>query len=298
MARRRSGNTDPSSHPHGHDRRTLFDERHRARSERFDRDPRVSRSLGSGADVASQSADRYEGPERRRGEYGRPQYESGGYDPYAGSRPRAGSGYGGYGESPGEGAAGYDSGRNYAAEPGWGPGYGERSEQDPRFGRSTPPSGPSGRDESFAGHGGSSRGGVGQGHPRSREQRARRGPKGYERSDERLKEDVCERLMWSDDIDASEVTVEVKSGVVHLDGAVPERRMKHAIEDVVDECPGVKDIENRIKVTYGEHREVHADAQQPQSSPRASVGTPSGSGVSGMADSSSSGGGSTGGRSG
>jgi len=33
-----------------------------------------------------------------------------------------------------------------------------------------------------------------------------------------------------------------------LDGTVPERRMKHAIEDLVDACPGVQDIDNRIRV--------------------------------------------------
>lgn len=300
MARRHQDEAEAPHHPHGHDRQTLFDERHRGHSERFDRDPRIARSLGSGADMASQSGSRYEGPERRRNDHGRPQYESGGYDPHGGQRPRPGSGYGGYGETPGEGAGGYDSGRNYAAEPGWGPGYGERPEQDARFGRSMPQAAAGERRESLSRRSVHSQGAAseeGRHASQSRGARARRGPKGYERSDERLKEDVCERLMWAEDIDASEVSVDVNAGVVVLEGAVPERRMKHAIEDLVDACLGVKDIENRIKVTYGEHREVHAEEQQGKSSPRASVGTPSGSGISGMSDSSSSGGAATGGRS-
>jgi osmotically-inducible protein OsmY len=75
----------------------------------------------------------------------------------------------------------------------------------------------------------------------------RRGPKGYKRSDERIREDVCERLMQSD-VDASEVTVEVRDGRVILQGSVPERRMKHTIEDVADQCSGVNEVENNIRV--------------------------------------------------
>jgi Flp pilus assembly secretin CpaC len=75
------------------------------------------------------------------------------------------------------------------------------------------------------------------------------GPKGYKRSDERLKEDICEQLMQCAFIDASEVTVEVQNGKVTLEGTVPERRMKHVIEDIADNCSGVDDVENRVGVS-------------------------------------------------
>jgi hypothetical protein len=75
-----------------------------------------------------------------------------------------------------------------------------------------------------------------------------RGPKGYERSDDRIREDVSDRLMYRDDIDSSEVSVAVAAGKVTLDGTVPERRMKHAIEDIAESCGGVKDVDNRIRV--------------------------------------------------
>ena len=74
------------------------------------------------------------------------------------------------------------------------------------------------------------------------------GPKGYQRSDERLREDISERLMEARYIDSSDVTVEVTGAKVVLEGTVPERRMKHAIEDLVDTCPGIQDIENRVRV--------------------------------------------------
>jgi hypothetical protein len=66
-----------------------------------------------------------------------------------------------------------------------------------------------------------------------------------------LQEDISERLMADGYIDASEVTVAVKEGKVTLEGTVGERRMKHRIEDLVDECMGVKDIDNRIRVVHG-----------------------------------------------
>lgn len=75
-----------------------------------------------------------------------------------------------------------------------------------------------------------------------------RPPKGYRRSDERVKEDICERIMSRGDIDAGDVMIEVSAGRVTLDGVVIERWMKYAIEDIADQCSGVEDIENRVRV--------------------------------------------------
>jgi len=54
--------------------------------------------------------------------------------------------------------------------------------------------------------------------------------------------------MQSYDIDSSDVTVQVSGGKVVLEGTVPSRHMKHAIEDVADAAPGVQDVDNRIRV--------------------------------------------------
>lgn len=79
-------------------------------------------------------------------------------------------------------------------------------------------------------------------------QYARQGPKGYRRSDERIKDDVCEHLYHADDVDVAEVSIEVRDGTVLLEGTVPERYMKHRIEDIAEQCIGVADVENRIRV--------------------------------------------------
>jgi osmotically-inducible protein OsmY len=68
-------------------------------------------------------------------------------------------------------------------------------------------------------------------------------------SDDVLREEIAARLKEAIDIDASEVTVQVLGAKVILDGTVPDRYMRHAIEDLADAAPGVQDIENRIRVT-------------------------------------------------
>ena len=79
----------------------------------------------------------------------------------------------------------------------------------------------------------------------------RRGPKGYERSDERLKEDISERMYANERWDTGDVTVDVDNGVVTLDGTVDDRQTKYMLEEMVDNVPGVKDVENRLRVRRG-----------------------------------------------
>lgn len=76
----------------------------------------------------------------------------------------------------------------------------------------------------------------------------KRGPKGYQRSDERMREDISERIMQATHVDASDVSVNVIGGKVLLEGTVPDRYTKHYIEDLADAAPGVQDIDNRIRV--------------------------------------------------
>lgn len=80
-----------------------------------------------------------------------------------------------------------------------------------------------------------------------------KGPKNYARSDERIREEVCECLS-NGRIDASDVEVVVQDGEVTLSGTVMDRRTKRLAEEMLDEISGVKDVENklRIKVQGGE----------------------------------------------
>jgi osmotically-inducible protein OsmY len=75
-----------------------------------------------------------------------------------------------------------------------------------------------------------------------------KGPKGYQRSDERIKEDINDRLTDEWNIDASDITVTVENGDVILSGFVKDRFQKRRAADVSDDVSGVRNVENRIKV--------------------------------------------------
>ena len=75
-----------------------------------------------------------------------------------------------------------------------------------------------------------------------------RGPKGYKRSDERIHEDVCERLTEDPFIDASNVEVVVKDGEVTLTGTVSSRGLKRRAEDLAELASGVGHVQNNLRV--------------------------------------------------
>jgi BON domain len=78
--------------------------------------------------------------------------------------------------------------------------------------------------------------------------RYRPGPKGFRRSDERIQDEIATRLMSRDDIDSSEVVLQVKDARVTLEGTVPERWMRFAIDDVAESVMGVEEVENNVRV--------------------------------------------------
>jgi osmotically-inducible protein OsmY len=102
-----------------------------------------------------------------------------------------------------------------------------------------------------------------------------KGPKNYQRSDDRIKDDINDRL--SDDwfIDASEIEVTVQNGEVTLAGSVEERTAKRRAEDIADSVSGVKNVENRIRVTSGQKSYTGSETgtSQTASTTGASTGT-------------------------
>jgi hypothetical protein len=155
---------------------------------------------------------------------------------------------GGYGQGSGfgaEGQRGAYSGGMYGST-----GYGGQSSQ----GGSQ--QGGWGGSSQQGGQFGGQQGGLGMQQQRSQRNR---GPKGYTRSDERIREDISEQLMRHHYIDASEVEIQVQGGEVTLTGTVHERRMKHEIEDLVDNVSGVRDVTNNIRV---QRQDQHAAGGQ------------------------------------
>jgi hypothetical protein len=75
-----------------------------------------------------------------------------------------------------------------------------------------------------------------------------KGPRGYQRSDERIRDDINDRLADDSFIDASDIEVDVKDSDVILTGTVASRDAKRRTEDVSESVSGVKNVENRLRV--------------------------------------------------
>jgi osmotically-inducible protein OsmY len=76
-----------------------------------------------------------------------------------------------------------------------------------------------------------------------------RGPRNYHRTDERIHEDVCERLTEDSRVDAFDIEVRVTDGEVTLTGNVTSREQKRRAEDVAALATGVRDVISELRVT-------------------------------------------------
>ncbi len=85
-------------------------------------------------------------------------------------------------------------------------------------------------------------------HPNDRKSFSGVGPKNYKRSDTRIEEEVCNILMKDRNIDASDIEVHVRDGVVLLSGTVDSRMDKIEAEMAIEGVAGVEDIQNEIKL--------------------------------------------------
>jgi len=184
------------------------------------------------------------GPQQNQqyaGDYG--QGRQGGYQPQGG--PDAGRSYG---RQQGQGSTGFsgqgpDSGQGgYTGQTGTGYGYSRGPQQDGSYHGAHSGGGPehqslwdrarsllTGDDQSPGPHRG-------------------RGPKAYSRSDERIRDDVNDRLTDDPFLDASHVEVLVEGGEVTLSGIVSSRSDKRRAEDLADNVSGVKHVQNNLRV--------------------------------------------------
>lgn len=216
---------------------------------------RSRQDYGTGGSQRGQSA--------QGGYYG--EQEQRGWDPYRGGY---GGGYGGgeYGEFPFSGSRGVR--RSWPSQPfedadpseSWQGGRGQSGYEPGRANY--------GRDGQYGGANSGGNGGTSSSYGRReplynrswdefREEsgagdRARqmknRGPKGYTRSDDRIREDLSDRLMSSYQVDSSDVEIQVQNGEVTLSGTVRSRAEKFGIEEIADEIVGVKEVNNQLRI--------------------------------------------------
>lgn len=79
-----------------------------------------------------------------------------------------------------------------------------------------------------------------------------KGPKGYQRSGDRIREDVCDRLSDNPTIDASGIEVKMDGNDVVLTGTVDSREDKRRAEDIVEAVSGVSNVQNQLRVNRSE----------------------------------------------
>jgi hypothetical protein len=152
-------------------------------------------------------------------------------------------GMSGFGPGVGPRASGqrrFESNRGYYGEYG---GYGVApTDYGPSTGYGYGPA------QSYIGDQGQSSRSLSQSHQRNF---AGRGPRNYKRSDERIREDLNERLTRHPDLDATDIDVRVTNCQVILMGVVEDRRAKRLAEDIAEDVWGVDDVRNELKVRHG-----------------------------------------------
>jgi osmotically-inducible protein OsmY len=75
-----------------------------------------------------------------------------------------------------------------------------------------------------------------------------RGPRNYRRSDERVREELCDRLTDNEWLDASDVEVNVVAGEAILTGTVDSRYAKRLAETIAESVSGVTNVQNSLRV--------------------------------------------------
>jgi hypothetical protein len=114
-----------------------------------------------------------------------------------------------------------------------------------------------------------------------------RGPRGYRRSDERINDEVHDRLTDDPWLDASHIEVAVKDGEVTLSGHVDNREAKHRAERLVEDLSGVRHVQNNLRVEpsagqTGAGRGFGSSALEAEMQRNSAAVDPSNNGASGL----------------
>ncbi|MBC7767722.1 MAG: BON domain-containing protein [Phycisphaerales bacterium] len=253
----------------------------RERSEDFDEDDyRFSRDDDDRQGFGARDRDDGQRDQMRYGQGGQG-YEQGGSSYGQGGAGRGNYGQGNYGQEQfgqggrsgqgqyrqsgqsqnfGQYGAQHDQGRQSQSDEwgqhhGQGGGQGVGAQGGQNYGRGSQM--PSGQ----GGQWGSGQGQYGQAVGQQGRHRGR-GPKNYTRSDDRIRDDINDRLTDDHDIDAGEIEVKVTSCEVVLSGTVDSREAKRRAEDIVEAVSGVKHVQNNLRVQSSDEDSVRANAKQ------------------------------------
>jgi hypothetical protein len=73
-------------------------------------------------------------------------------------------------------------------------------------------------------------------------------PRGYKRSSDNLREQICDRLESHGGVNASEIEVQVQEDEVTLSGRVASREQKRLAEQCAESVRGIRDVHNHLSV--------------------------------------------------
>jgi osmotically-inducible protein OsmY len=85
-----------------------------------------------------------------------------------------------------------------------------------------------------------------------------RGPRGWVRSDERILDELCERIVRAG-IDASELVVEVERGDVSIEGELGTREERRWVVDLAERILGVTGVYADVRVREGGEQEERVE---------------------------------------
>lgn len=74
------------------------------------------------------------------------------------------------------------------------------------------------------------------------------GPKGWQRRDDRIHDDVCAHLTEDSHVDASDIEVIVHQGEVTLSGTTADREQRARAVHIADSVRGVVDVIARVRI--------------------------------------------------
>lgn len=77
--------------------------------------------------------------------------------------------------------------------------------------------------------------------------RDKREPRGASRPDPEIRDEIHELLGWQKQIDARDIRVEVRTGIVNLSGTVNSSYEQQTAEDLVRNVLGVLGVENHLR---------------------------------------------------
>lgn len=76
------------------------------------------------------------------------------------------------------------------------------------------------------------------------------GSRGRGHADASLRDEIAHRIVSEAGDAGLNVTIKVFEGIVTLEGPVPERVTKEMLQAIVEACPGVRGVDNRLRVDW------------------------------------------------